>query len=402
MQSSDPDARAASTPTGKPPVHARGTGKRLPRTKSYGFSRAIAHEPVSVSYVRLPDTSSGHSASAEKKMLGGSSVPLILPSIRFSQHEGYGRCCNVSRDGKTALSVGAEDVAVLWEVGTGKVLRRLGDKTMHAMLGAVLSAGANFAATVHLDERVRLWDLSSREDPWIIAGYGTPFTCEVSADEKTVVLTCKERGMGKPGRLVVLDIESQTEVCSWERTCRLVGRCILSDDGDRAMFSYMSAGTSYSWKVELLDTRSGEVLRLFKIPREEGIPYFSFNSRGNRACIARGSYAALVSDKDSMPDFKVKTSALGPRTFNLCKMSADGTKLLLGSARDSPALFDIGSSCTGVLVAGIEAGSERRHADYAISGDGHTVLVCGLNDTVNVYDTSAFLKSVCARKQGMP
>jgi serine/threonine protein kinase len=93
-------------------------------------------------------------------------VPAFYCVHRFRGHKGMVRSVAVSSDGRSALSTGNDSYAILWDIGTGKEIKRLDHPS--EVLDAALSADGLFALTgtkgrPGTNGAIRLWNLSTRK-----------------------------------------------------------------------------------------------------------------------------------------------------------------------------------------------------------------------------------------------
>ncbi len=177
--------------------------------------------------------------------------PRALTRLRIFEGCTDAEAVALSGDGCLALSGGYEHVLRLWDVSSGKCIRKF-DGHSSKVTSVALSASHALALSGSWDDTVRLWDVSSGECLRIFAGHAKDVTSvALSAD----------------GRLALSASEDHT-VRLWQAD---TGKCLRTDThADYA--TSLALSTDGRWAVSgssglrfsLWDVNSGKCLRTFE------------------------------------------------------------------------------------------------------------------------------------------
>jgi WD40 repeat protein len=204
-----------------------------------------------------------------------------------------------SPDGTMLASGGWDDTVRIWDVQTGKQIRKI--DAHKAMVGRVLFApsGRLLASRGALDGSVRLWEPTtgvqvqkfvglSKINPWRL-NHDTALS--ITPDAKTLVTTARES-------LVFFDIPSGAEVKRVPaHVYGITAAC--SPDGKLLATGGVDAGQDV-YSLRIWDAATGKELRKCELPKNEPPTYISWDPRDN------GKFAAVVAE-DNMHIFDAHT-----------------------------------------------------------------------------------------------
>jgi RNA polymerase sigma factor (sigma-70 family) len=230
---------------------------------------------------------------------GGDPTKGVVDALVSSTGEGGVNSVAFSPDGATLASGGWDDTVRLWDVATGKQIRKI--DAHKAMVGRVLfSADGKILATRGaLDGTVRLWDPVtgtqvqkfvglSNINPW---RFNHDLALAISPDSKTVVTTARNQ-------LVFFDIASGAEV---KRVpSHIYGITVAySPDGKLLATGGVDPGKDV-YSLRVWDVANYKELRQCTLPKNEPPTYISWDPNNN------GQFAAVIAE-DVMHIFDANT-----------------------------------------------------------------------------------------------
>jgi WD40 repeat protein len=333
-----------------------------------------------------------------------------------------------SPDGKTLVSKGLVDqVAILWEVESGKNLRRLGDAVPGRLEAVRAARGLGIARTRDLafspdgkvvatgdGNLVRFWDTATGKELGAQDGghRGSIQEVAVSSDRK-VVITC-----GSDNTVRRWDAATGKELSRFSPTNGIAATCISPDGRTIAV---ASGGDGL---IRLFETDTGKELWQLRKPTED-IAQLLFSPDG-KALVVRGVFDPVARLCDAASGRLLREIALqmpgvdpatGRRNFRLLgagmAFSPDGKVLAVpgvtnpGVARaggpdtvlPTVNLFEV---ATGQELRRVPLVDRRRVSGLAFSPDGRMLAIESGNDPITIWEVASGKDRVVLGNQAVP
>jgi hypothetical protein len=168
---------------------------------------------------------------------------------RFEGHKQAVHGLAFSADGRQFLSCGQDRTVRLWDVATGKELGRLAGHT-DVVRCVAFSPDGRRALSGGADRTIRLWDVSTgKEIRTVTPKAGTIHAVAFSGDRRLALSACEDKAVS------LWDVNSGNELRRFEGHTRPVYSVAFSPDGKRAV----TGGQDKT--VRLWDIKSGKQLR---------------------------------------------------------------------------------------------------------------------------------------------
>lgn len=275
-----------------------------------------------------------------------------------------------SPDGKLLASGGWDDTVRIWDVASGKELRKI--EAHKAMVGRVLFSpdGRHLASRGALDGTVRLWDVTtglplhklvglSNINPW---RFNHDMALAIAPDGKTLAATARNS-------LVFFDLTSGTEIK--RLPSHVYGITVAySPDGKLLATGGVDEGKDV-YSLRIWDVASGKQLRSCALPKNEPPTYLAWEP-GNS-----GKLAAVIAEDD----MHIFDAATGKEVVRLnhywpsrVVYSPDGKTLTSAGSGPTIRQWEAG---TGKELRGEYQGHSSGVVAVAITEDGKRVASAG-------------------------
>jgi len=318
---------------------------------------------------------------AAHEVSGPVSAPKVTGSRQlqlFQEHTGWVRSVAFFPDGRRAISAGDDATVRVWDLITGKEIRRL---TGHAasVMSVAVTADSQRALSCSWDGTVRLWDLESGK---LIRG--------LKGTWKTVksVALAPDGGMAMSGSddniIHLWDLEAGQEILALTGHTDLVQFLAWSPDGQRAL-----SGSDDN-SVRLWDLETGKEIRRFE-GHSDTVTSVAFAATGRWILSGSSDKTARIWDPESGRE--LRKFARHEAWVNSVAYSPDGRRILVGcggeivdgqfthSADTFLHLWDVAGSQEILRLEGHSASV----TSVAFSPDGQRALSGSLDKTVRLW-----------------
>ncbi|MFZ5894387.1 MAG: TIR domain-containing protein [Myxococcota bacterium] len=297
------------------------------------------------------------SADGQRALTAGSDGTLRLwrtavsPARALETPASWIHTAMFSYDGRRLLTSG--DVAELWDVELGKLVRRFGEAGS-AGLGYLDPTGTRILTTDHGSEAT-LWDADNAQRVASLRGHTERvLSASFSRDGKKLVTVGEDR------RAYLWDGRSGAPLAKLEGHTDTVMHAALNETGTRA------ATASEDKTAKVWDTRSGQLLATLA-GHSGGIVDVAFSPDGDRVLTAGRDKTARLWEQTGRA---LATLAGHLDQLTSASFSADGSRIVTTSRDKTARLWD---ARTGTLVAVLE-GHFEMVGGAQFSGDGSRVV----------------------------
>jgi WD40 repeat protein len=361
-------------------AHAEDTPKIeiVPQLGHWGMVRSVA---------LAPDGKTALSGSHDKTLI----LWDLATGREIRKFEGHSDAVNsvvFAPDGKTALSGSSDNTLRLWDLASGREIKRF-EGHSDAVNSVVFAPDGKTALSASSDNTLRLWDLATGREIRRFEGHSGRVNSVVFApDGKTALSGSHDK------TLRLWDLASGREIRRFEGHSRPVTSIAVAPDGKTAL-SGSADGTLRLW-----DLASGREIKTFEWHSEglrEGLIYHSeaitsvaFAPDGKTALSVGGDSTLRLWDLASGREIRKFQGHLD--TVNSVAFAPDGKTALSGSDDKTLRLWDLTSSSrlwdlfVGPEIKKIEAHS-RAVTSVAFAPDGKTALSGGA--TLSLWDLAS-------------
>jgi WD40 repeat protein/mono/diheme cytochrome c family protein len=239
-------------------------------------------------------------------------------SSPFTGHDGAVECVAFAPDGKRAVSGGDDRTLRLWDVATGKELRRF-EGHRDAVVAAAFSADGRFIASGSRDRTVRLWNVESGRETSRLEGHTGSVRCVAIAASGQFLLSGGEDAVVR-----LWDVERAREIRSFTGHTGAITAVVFSPGDSQAL------SASLDRSVRLWSVKSGRELRRYEGHTRE-VHAVAFSPDGSRILSGGNDHVVRLWDKDTARElkrFEGHANAVIRVAF-----SPDGKQVLSGSSQ---------------------------------------------------------------------
>ncbi len=235
---------------------------------------------------------------------------------RFEGHTSIVNSVAISADGKYIVSGSGDNTVRLWDMATGKEIRRFAGHT-ESVYSVVISADGKYIVSGSGDNTVRLWDRASGKETRRFEGHtGAVTSAAISADGLHIISGSLDNTVRLWGMAAGQEIRRFEGHTGW------VSSVAISADGN-----YIVSG-SWDKTVRLWDTATGKELRRFD-GHTSGVNSVAISADGNY--IVSGSLDNTVRLWDMATGNELRRFAGHTGWVRSVAISRDGRYIVSGS-----------------------------------------------------------------------
>jgi WD40 repeat protein/Cdc6-like AAA superfamily ATPase len=286
---------------------------------------------------------------------------------RLEGHSSIVSHCEISADGKRALSASWDNSLITWDLDKGEILHRLVGHSA-PVNHCEISADGKRALSASRDSTLIYWDLEKGEILHRLEGHSHEVNhCEISADGKRALSASDD------DTLIYWDLDKGEILHRLEGHSHEVNHCEISADGKRALSASRDSTLIY-WDLE-----KGEILHRLEGHSHE-VNHCEISSDGKRALSASDDDTLIYWDLDKG---EILHRLAGHSNWvNHCEISADGKRALSASGDNSLIYWDLEKGEILHSLAG--------HSDWVnhceISADGKRALSASWDNSLIYWD----------------
>ncbi len=289
---------------------------------------------------------------------------VALGGAPGSDQEGYrGVGVVFSPDGKALAARGPDRAVRLWEVATGRELRKLAAGPEDSSPLAFSADGKTLATAA--EDMVRLWDVEAGKELRRLTGHkGLAGTPAFSPDGRTFTAVARTPGQHYQVTAHVWDVASGRALRKWDLPVRPVFACRLSPDGTKLLAGGWAGG------MRLYDLATGKELYRLTAPFTGSLFSVAYSPDGQT--IASGGENRVLQLWDEKTG-KPLPSPGHQGIVESLSLSADGGRLASVASDEGIRVWEVAAARP---LAGFR--SPRGHfSAVAFSPDGRTLAAAG-------------------------
>ena len=276
-----------------------------------------------------------------------------------------------SPDGTLLASGSADKTIRLWEVATGKELRRFKESIPSSILSLAFSPNGSQLASGSSGGRTCLWNVARGQELWCFEGPTKVFSVAFSPDGALLATGIDTRGVDHTIRTFI--VATGQEVRHFGGNSHTVYSLVFSPDGTQI------ASGSNNGTLSLWDVATGQEVRRFK-GHTHHVYSVVFSPDGSQ--LVSGAHDWSLRLWDVATGLEVRRIRSHTAWIGSVVFSPDDTQLATGSHDNTVRLWDV---ITGQEVRRFEGHTHRVHS-VAFSPDGTQLASGSWDDSIRLWD----------------